>query len=271
MAKFPELSLQHHLAGTQATLPVERGRERHVRARRGRGVLCYRQMVEGVRRTASAHRPPLLPLGGQRARPPLPPCSARQGRAQERLATRRGHRRARTAGRPTTAELRQVGRENEVRDDLREYVVEHLGDEESGVLIVEETGFLKKGEKSVGWPASTRAPQATRSTARGRGIPRLRLPRRERHSWTGPSNPTEGMDGRLRTTGGGRHLRGAPLPQPDRAGRGDAGGGVRGRGARPVGARGLLLREVSRLQGVAGGEGTSLGGVMVPRRPTPYP
>jgi SRSO17 transposase len=37
-----------------------------------------------------------------------------------------------------------------VRDDLREYVVERLGDEESGVLIVDETGFLKKGEKSVG-------------------------------------------------------------------------------------------------------------------------
>jgi SRSO17 transposase len=37
-----------------------------------------------------------------------------------------------------------------VRDDLREYVVEHIGDEETGVLIVDETGFLKKGEKSVG-------------------------------------------------------------------------------------------------------------------------
>src|SRR5215204_5475728 len=37
-----------------------------------------------------------------------------------------------------------------VRDDLREYVVEHLGDEASGVLIVDETGFLKKGKKSVG-------------------------------------------------------------------------------------------------------------------------
>ncbi len=37
-----------------------------------------------------------------------------------------------------------------VRDDLRGYVVEHLGDEESGVLIVDETGFLKKGNKSVG-------------------------------------------------------------------------------------------------------------------------
>jgi SRSO17 transposase len=29
-------------------------------------------------------------------------------------------------------------------------VVEHLGDEESGVLIVDETGFLEKGNKSVG-------------------------------------------------------------------------------------------------------------------------
>ena len=34
-----------------------------------------------------------------------------------------------------------------VRDDLREYVVEHLGDEESGVLIADETGFLKNGDK----------------------------------------------------------------------------------------------------------------------------
>lgn len=37
-----------------------------------------------------------------------------------------------------------------VRDDLREYVVEHLGEEASGVLIIDETGFLKKGTKSVG-------------------------------------------------------------------------------------------------------------------------
>lgn len=37
-----------------------------------------------------------------------------------------------------------------VRDDLREYAVEYLGEEESAVLIVDETGFLKKGGKSVG-------------------------------------------------------------------------------------------------------------------------
>jgi SRSO17 transposase len=37
-----------------------------------------------------------------------------------------------------------------VRDDLRDYVVAHLGDEATGVLIVDETGFLKKGKKSCG-------------------------------------------------------------------------------------------------------------------------
>ena len=36
-----------------------------------------------------------------------------------------------------------------VRDDLRDYVVEHLGDD-NAVLIVDETGFLKKGNQSVG-------------------------------------------------------------------------------------------------------------------------
>jgi hypothetical protein len=39
---------------------------------------------------------------------------------------------------------------NSVRDDLRDYVVVHLGDETTGVLIVDETGFLKKGKTSCG-------------------------------------------------------------------------------------------------------------------------
>lgn len=37
-----------------------------------------------------------------------------------------------------------------VRDDLRAYVVDYLGDAVSGVLIVDETGFLKQGTKSCG-------------------------------------------------------------------------------------------------------------------------
>src|ERR671913_799297 len=36
-----------------------------------------------------------------------------------------------------------------VRDDLRAYVVEHLGDP-GAVLLLDETGFVKKGEKSAG-------------------------------------------------------------------------------------------------------------------------
>src|SRR6266705_3894865 len=39
--------------------------------------------------------------------------------------------------------------EEAVRDDLRTYVIEHLV-EASGILAVDETGFLKKGKKSAG-------------------------------------------------------------------------------------------------------------------------
>jgi SRSO17 transposase len=36
-----------------------------------------------------------------------------------------------------------------LRDDLRAYVIEHLGDDDA-VLVLDETGFLKKGTKSAG-------------------------------------------------------------------------------------------------------------------------
>lgn len=38
---------------------------------------------------------------------------------------------------------------NQVRDDLQQYILTHLDDPEA-VLVVDETGFLKKGTKSVG-------------------------------------------------------------------------------------------------------------------------
>jgi SRSO17 transposase len=44
---------------------------------------------------------------------------------------------------------RAVWEADQVRDDLPAYVREHWADPE-GVLIVDETGFLKKGEHSVG-------------------------------------------------------------------------------------------------------------------------
>ena len=61
---------------------------------------------------------------------------------------------AEVAGNTTPYGLQHLlGRANwdadELRDDLREYVLEHLGYEEA-LLIVDETGFIKKGQESVG-------------------------------------------------------------------------------------------------------------------------
>ena len=39
--------------------------------------------------------------------------------------------------------------ENSVRDNLQSYIVEHLGDT-SAIGVLDETGFLKQGNKSVG-------------------------------------------------------------------------------------------------------------------------
>lgn len=44
---------------------------------------------------------------------------------------------------------RAVWDANRVRDDVREYVLEHLGDEDA-VLVVDETGDVKKGTHTVG-------------------------------------------------------------------------------------------------------------------------
>jgi SRSO17 transposase len=53
-----------------------------------------------------------------------------------------------------------------VRDDLRGYVIEHLGDA-GGVLVVDETGFLNKGSTSVGSRARTRARRQGRQLPAG--------------------------------------------------------------------------------------------------------
>jgi SRSO17 transposase len=70
------------------------------------------------------------------------------GRTQEQLAAgracRRGH-----PGWDAAAVATADWDPDLVRDDLRGYVVEHLGDPQA-VLVVDETGFLKKGTTSVG-------------------------------------------------------------------------------------------------------------------------
>ncbi|GAB2491759.1 hypothetical protein GCM10027187_68270 [Streptosporangium sandarakinum] len=57
-----------------------------------------------------------------------------------------------------------------VRDDLRAYVVEHLGARD-GVLVVNETGFIKKGGKSAGvqrqYSGPTGQPRPWRASVHG--------------------------------------------------------------------------------------------------------
>ena len=81
-----------------------------------------------------------------------------------------------------------------VRDDVRDYLVEHLGDPD-GVLVVDETGDLKKG------------------TAHGRGAAPV-----HRHRRPGRERPGRGLPG---------------VRQPGRA-RGDRPGAVRAPGAGPA-------------------------------------
>ncbi|AIJ24770.1 transposase [Amycolatopsis methanolica 239] len=52
-----------------------------------------------------------------------------------------------------------------VRDDMRDYVIEHLG-ESGGVLIVDDTGFLKKGRMSAGVQRQYSEPPAGSRTVR---------------------------------------------------------------------------------------------------------
>src|SRR5687768_8590398 len=62
------------------------------------------------------------------------------------LAEHVGHRHPRTIQRVLD---RSAWDADAVRDDLREQVIAELGDED-GVLVIDETGFLKKGAKSCG-------------------------------------------------------------------------------------------------------------------------
>ena len=97
------------------------------------------------------------PVPAARAAPPGSGLSARvaqSGRAQERLATGGAALRLGSGGDATPDGVQRLlynyrWDADLVRDDLRDYVVKHLGGAD-GVLVVDETGFLKKGEKSAG-------------------------------------------------------------------------------------------------------------------------
>jgi len=95
------------------------------------------------------------------------------------------------AGHHTTAGLqhllsRACWDPDEVRDDLQEYVAEKLGDP-AGVLIIDDTGFIKKGTDSAGCSGSTPAPRAASRTARSACSPPMPPPGAARW-WTGSCN-----------------------------------------------------------------------------------
>ena len=85
-----------------------------------------------------------------------------------------------------------------VRDDLRAYVVEHLGDP-GAVLVLDETGFIKKGVKSAG---VQRQYSGTDRELPDRGVPRLCEP-----AWAGADRPgpvpAGELGGRRCPSGGG--------------------------------------------------------------------
>jgi SRSO17 transposase len=78
-----------------------------------------------------------------------------------------------------------------VRDDLRAFVAAQLGDA-AGVLICDETGFLKKGSGSVGVQPIQRHRRADRELP-GRRVRVLRLPARPGADRP-PDLPAEVMD-----------------------------------------------------------------------------
>ena len=64
-----------------------------------------------------------------------------------------------------------------VRDELRAYVVEHLGDPDA-VLVLDETGFVKKGRKSAGVQRQYSGTRRSRREPPDRRLPRLCQPPR---------------------------------------------------------------------------------------------
>ena len=61
-----------------------------------------------------------------------------------------------------------------IRDDPADYVVEHLADADS-VLVMDETDFLKRGNKSMERSARTSAQPGSRELPSKWGIAGLRL------------------------------------------------------------------------------------------------
>ena len=108
---------------------------------------------------------------------------------------------------------------DQVQDDLQGYVVEHLGDP-GGVLVVDETGFLKQGKKSVGGKATVQRHGGEGGELSDRSVPGLWQP--SRRGLSGPGAlPTPGMGGGRGAAGGSRCAGRGGLPHQSTTGPGD--------------------------------------------------
>ena len=115
-----------------------------------------------------------------------------------------------------------------VRDDVRAYVVEQLG-EPDGVLIADDTGFLKKGTRSAGCSGSIPGPRGGRRTARS-GCS-WRMPRVRARADRPGAVPAAVLGGGPGAVPGGGHPGGGGVHHQAAAGPGDDRPGDRGRGA----------------------------------------
>ena len=194
----------------------------------------------GARRGSSRAWPAASPRASPAAAsaPTSAACSGRS--AQERLAARRGGRRRRPLRRP--APPRRADRDaDRVRDDLTAYVREHL-DDPAGVLIVDETGFLKKGTKSAGVQRQYSGTAGPDRELPGRRLPRLRRPQghalldRELYlpeAWAGDADRRKAA----------RHPRGGEVRHQAAARRADDRAGVEVRHEARLGDRRRRLRQ----------------------------
>jgi hypothetical protein len=122
-----------------------------------------------------------------------------------------------------------------VRDDLCDYVVEHLGDPDA-VLVLDETGVVQEGRPLGRGPAPGHRHRRQTGELPGRGVPGVRGTR-----WGGPGRPgpvsAHVLDRRPDALPGGRCPRRGGLPDQAAAGPGHAGAGPGRRRAVWVGDR----------------------------------
>ena len=140
-----------------------------------------------------------------------------------------------------------------MRDDLRAYVVEHLGDPDA-VLVVDETGFLKKGTKSVGVQRQYSGTAGRIENCQIGVFLAYATPAGRAFLDRALYLPQGWADDAARRAEAGVPA-GGRVPDQAAAGAGDAGAGARGRGAGGLGDRRRGLRRRPPVAAVAGGAG----------------